>query len=196
MAEEKASAYIREFAALLQRFEVATRDGTKIALDDAANEAVNILLSTKDSGNKVMSIGNGGSAAIVSHIQMDLCNAVGVQAVVFNETALLTALSNDYGYQYAFERLVNQWGKPGDLLIAISSSGESENILRAARAAHDKSCRVITMSGFKPDNPLRLLGELNFYVSSSAYGYVELAHSVLCHYLTDRAAAVGNSSGE
>ena len=194
MTAQKATDYFEELSGLLRGFEATGSNGKETKFDDAVNEAVQLLVSTRDSRKKVMSIGNGGSAAIVSHLQMDLCNAVGVQAVVFNETALLTALSNDYGYQYAFERLVNQWGEQGDLLIAISSSGQSENILRAAKAAADRKCRIVTLSGFKPVNPLRSLGELNFYIGSESYGYVELAHSILCHYLTDR-AATGSSKG-
>jgi D-sedoheptulose 7-phosphate isomerase len=73
------------------------------------------------------------------------------------------------------------------MLIAISSSGKSENIIRAAHAALAKNCIVVTLSGFKNDNPLRQLGQANFYVPSQEYGYIELAHSILAHYLSDAA---------
>lgn len=84
-----------------------------------------------------------------------------------------------------FERQVEWWAAPGDVLIAISSSGKSENILRAVAAAHARGCKTITMSGFGADNPLRKSGYLNFYVASPYYGYVELAHAALASYLTD-----------
>lgn len=144
-----------------------------------------------------MLVGNGGSAAIVSHMQNDLCKAVGVRAMVFNEPPLLTALSNDHGYGCVFERPVDLWAESGDLLLAISSSGQSENILRAARSAKARGCQILTLSGFLADNPLRGMGHLNFYAPSQVYGYVELVHSVLAHFLTDCAvtsqAEVGNS---
>ena len=73
------------------------------------------------------------------------------------------------------------------MLIAISSSGKSENIIRATNAALKKGCTVVTLSGFKADNPLRQIGHVNYYVPSDEYGYVELIHSIIAHYLSDAA---------
>ena len=172
----------------LSRAMVATDDkGVASTLDAAAEGLVKTILSVKKSGGKVMLVANGGSAAIISHMHNDLSKAVGVRAMVFNETPLLTALTNDDGYENAFEQCVDLWAQRNDLLIAISSSGRSANILRAVESAVGLGARVVTMSGFDSDNPLRRMGELNFYVSSHVYGYVELAHSSLTHFLTDRA---------
>ena len=134
-----------------------------------------------------MVIGNGGSAAIASHMQIDLCNAVGVRVMDFNHAPLLTALGNDHGYDCVFERPIELWADPDDLLVAISSSGQSDNIIRAVKAAAVRGCQIITLSGFNPENPLRSLGNVNFYTPSSVYGYVESTHSALSHYLTDYA---------
>lgn len=134
-----------------------------------------------------MLIGNGGSAAITSHMRNDLCKAIGIRAMVLNDPPLLTALSNDHGYTCAFERSVELWANSGDLLLAISSSGQSESILRAGQAAVAQGCQIITLSGFQADNPLRYMAHLNYYAPSQVYGYVELAHSVLAHLMTDRA---------
>ncbi len=134
---------------------------------------------------KAMVIGNGGSAAIASHLQNDLCNAVGIRALAFQEPPRLTAISNDRGYGGVFEEPVELWASDGDLLIAISSSGQSANILRAVKAAQARGCHIITLSGFSAHNPLRSLGNVNLYVASQEYGYVEAAHSVLAHFLTD-----------
>ena len=130
-------------------------------------------------------------------MQNDLCKAVGVRSLVFNEAPLLSALSNDLSYAAAFEVLVDLWAEDGDALIAISSSGQSENIIRAADAAKKKGCSVITLSGFKSNNPLRNRGLINFYVPADQYGFVELGHSILTHYLSDAAkdridTSVGN----
>jgi D-sedoheptulose 7-phosphate isomerase len=94
-------------------------------------------------------------------------------------------VSNDYSYPEVFEKPIAMFADPSDLLIAISSSGRSPNILKAAEKAKALGCRVVTMSGFLPENPLRQAGHLNFYVPSSSYGMVEIAHLTLCHYITD-----------
>ena len=112
-----------------------------------------------------------------------------VRALDFSQVSLLTALSNDEGYECVYEYPITLWADAGDLLLAISSSGKSENILRAVKAAAAKKCGIITLSGFGADNPLRRLGDVNFYVSSREYGYVESAHSVIAHLITDRAMA-------
>ena len=108
--------------------------------------------------------------------------------MVFTEQPLLTALANDEGYGSVFEWPINMWAERNDLFITVSSSGQSENIVRGLKAAREKECRVITMSGFDPNNASRELGDLNFYVPSSVYAYVETAHTALAHYLTTKAA--------
>lgn len=183
---QRATSYFRKLSELLLSLQVTAGEGTVLSLDEGADKAVDLILSTSASG-KVMLIGNGGSLAIASHMQNDLCKAVGVRAMVFNEPPLLTALANDHGYGCVFERPAELWSDSGDLLLAISSSGQSENILGAVRASVARGCQVITFSGFGADNPLRYMGHLNFYVPSQVYGYVELVHSALAHFLTDYA---------
>jgi D-sedoheptulose 7-phosphate isomerase len=157
------------------------------------DQAVELINGTRLTSAKVMVIGNGGSAAIASHLQNDLSKAVGVRSLVFNEPSLLTALSNDHGYSCIFERPIQMWAEKDDVLVAISSSGRSENIICGAQAAKEKGCSIITLSGFKPNNPLRKLGNLNFHIASESYGQVEVAHSTLTHLLSDMAMA--RSSG-
>lgn len=188
MDNQVVTAYFHKLSELLQSVQVTDLRGIDLSLDEGANMAAGMILSAGSASGKVMAIGNGGSAAIASHIQNDLCKAAGVRAIVFNEPPLLTALSNDHGYGCVFERPVELWSEPGDLLIAISSSGQSENILRGVNASAARGCKIITLSGFKADNPLRSMGHLNFYVPSNVYGYVELVHSALAHFLTDCAA--------
>jgi len=181
--------YCQTLSELLLSVQVIDYHQAVLAFDEAASQVVDMILSAKAASRKVMIIGNGGSASIASHIQSDLCKAVGVRAMVFNEIPLLTAFSNDHGYGCVFERPVDLWAESGDLLLAISSSGQSENILRAARSAEARRCQVVTFSGFRVDNPLRRMGRLNFYVPSQSYGFVELVHSVLMHFLADVALA-------
>jgi len=115
----------------------------------------------------------------------DFWKNAGIKALSFNDSSLLTCISNDYGYPHVFEKPIEMFIEPQDVLIAISSSGQSENILRGVFAAKEQGAGVLTFSGFKPDNPLRKLGEINFYVPIEHYGYVEVVHLALCHCLAD-----------
>jgi len=181
----RAMSYFKVMHDLLQRTEVTDSNGKSLLLDEGAAKAVDIIVESRAKEEVVVLIGNGGSAAIASHMQTDLSNSVGIRAIVFNDPSQLTALSNDHGYPHAFEKALLVWAKFGNVLIAISSSGQSENILRAVRTARAKGMKVITFSGFESGNPLRGMGSLNFYVDSYHYGFVELAHSCLAHFITD-----------
>ena len=187
MMRQEASTYLRRLCELILRIDVVDAEGVEYELDAGAALAVKMILSVRSRGDKVMIIGNGGSEAIAGHLQTDLCNAVGVRAITFNAPGMLTALSNDHGYGCVFERPIQLWANPGDLLLAISSSGQSENILRAVEAARKRGCGVITLSGFQADNPLRRAGDVNVYVPSETYGFVEVAHTAFAHFLADRA---------
>ncbi len=182
-----ATGHFQVLTELLSKLEATEQAGTALSLDQAAAQAVQAIVDVARTSNKIMLIGNGGSAAIVGHMQNDLSKAVGVRAMTFTEPSLMTALSNDEGYGSVFEHPIRLWANPGDLLIAVSSSGRSENILRGVRACHARGGRTITLSGFKADNPLRKLGVVNFYVPSEVYGHVESVHGVLTHLLTDHA---------
>ncbi|MBI5048518.1 MAG: SIS domain-containing protein [Deltaproteobacteria bacterium] len=167
------------------KVQVADSSGKSLEFADALEKAINLIVNRTSKGCKVIFIGNGGSASIASHQAVDFFKNGSVRAIAFNDSSLLTCLSNDFGYQYVFEKPIEMFAEKGDVLVAISSSGKSENILRGADAAKNKGCHVITMSGFKPDNPLRSRGELNFYVPSDSYGYVEITHLTLCHCMVD-----------
>jgi len=180
--------YVTRLFGLVLSAEATDGAGQSITLDDAVVAVVRLVLEVRGAGRKVLLVGNGGSAAIASHMQNDLCKAARVRAMVFTEPPLLTALTNDDGYETAYETPARLWAEPGDLLVATSSSGRSENILRASDAVLDAGGAVVTLSGFAPDNPLRSKGQVNLYVGSDFYGYVESAHSVLGHCLTDAVA--------
>jgi D-sedoheptulose 7-phosphate isomerase len=98
---------------------------------------------------------------------------------------MLTCLGNDLGYDRVFAKQVELYARADDLVIAISSSGRSANILNAVKAARAAKCAVVTLSGFTADNPLRRLGDINFYVASDRYGFVEIGHLTICHAILD-----------
>ncbi|MBO6561348.1 MAG: SIS domain-containing protein [Nisaea sp.] len=138
-----------------------------------------------EAGNKLIFIGNGASATMASHYALDFSKNGGIRSLALNDGAMLTALVNDVGGEAIFAEQVGYYGREGDILVAISSSGSSPNILKAVERARDKGCGVITFSGFDSDNPLRLSGDLNFHVAGDEYGFVEVAHSALIHAILD-----------
>lgn len=187
MSERPYRDWIGAVVRLLESMQASDADDP-LDLEDGVRRAVDRILAVR-APNKVMLVGNGGSAAIARHMHNDLVKCVGVRAQVFFDVPLLTAITNDDGYEEVFEQPIRQWTDPGDVLVAISSSGRSENILRAARAAREAGADVIAISGFDADNPLRAMGSPSFWVDSHDYGAVESSHTILTHYLTDRAAA-------
>ena len=138
---------------------------------------------------KIMMVGNGGSAATCSHIGFDLMWAAKSAPVVnLCEPGALTSLGNDVGFDDVFAKQVGWHSTPGGLLIALSCSGNSLNILNAAEEAKRRHMDVMTLSGFSPYNSLRKLGDLNIYVPSSEYGIVQIAHEAILHCMVDRMA--------
>ena len=149
------------------------------------NKAVDMLKATKNTRSVIYLVGNGGSAAIAEHMAIDFTKNAGLRAMALSGSPMLTTFSNDFGYEKVFQKGLDHFANEGDILIAISSGGTSKNILNACEAAKDKGMQIITFSGFAEDNPLREIGDLNFWVNSRAFGYVELIHNLLIHYIND-----------
>lgn len=143
------------------------------------------LLQTKENGGTVYTVGNGGSAAIASHFCVDLLNALSIPAQTLFDLSVMTCISNDYGYDQVFSRPLKTLLKRNDLVVCISSSGASANIVNAALTAKECDLPLITLSGFDENNPLRELGDLNFYIQSRDYGLVETGHFFLLHTIID-----------
>lgn len=156
-----------------------------INLEKAIMQVCELILRQNRKGRKVVIVGNGGSASIANHIVTDLVKNLKIPALSFSDSSLLTCLSNDLGYEKVFSAPISVLAKRGDILLAISSSGKSRNILNAVAQSRKKGCFVISFSGFSANNPLRRSGNINFYVPSSSYGAVEIAHLALCHAIVD-----------
>ncbi len=119
------------------------------------------------------------------HMAKDLLKNGRVRTHSMHDLATITCLANDYGYENAFSKQIEMAADAGDMLIAVSSSGQSENILRAVHLAKERECRVVTFSGFAADNALRQLGDWNVYVPCSAYGIVESIHQLILQQIVD-----------
>lgn len=178
------SRYLETLAALTRTVACSAADGAPVPADAGFAGAVALLAERTAAGRALLWVGNGGSAAIASHISVDFFKA-GARSLSFNDGPMLTCMGNDFGYDQVFARPVEFCAVPGDVLVAISSSGRSANILNAVAAARARGGAVVTLSGFAAENPLRALGDWNFYVASGAYGFVETVHAAICHALYD-----------
>lgn len=130
------------------------------------------------SGRKTIIAGNGGSAGIAGHCAVDFVKNAGLRCMNFNDTGLVTSLANDYGYERWIEKALELYASEGDVVVLVSSSGHSPNVLRAADYARSQGYYLVTFTGFAPDNPLRQKGQLNFWVDSRAYNIVEMTHQI------------------
>ena len=137
---------------------------------------IRYVKEVKRNKKKIMIMGNGASASIANHFATDLTKIAGIRTVNFNESNLITCLSNDYGYENWLKKAIEFYSDKKDLIILVSSSGRSKNIINAARYGKKKKITIITFSGFDKANPLRKLGHINFWVNSKKYNQVEIVH--------------------
>lgn len=180
------SSYLEQLSAVLLGATVTDLRGDPLDLTAAAEAVTDLFLAQARNGsNKIMFVGNGGSAGIVSHEVFDYWKNGGLRTMCFNDPASLTGSANDFGYANVFSRPLSVFAQAGDILIAISSSGQSSNIVNAAIEARKRDCTVVTLTGFSEGNPLRRLGDYNFHVPSSHYGMVEVAHLAILHSFLD-----------
>ncbi len=162
-----------------------TAGGEKLGVGGGITAFYEAVAKCAAGSGKVIYIGNGGSSSIASHMAADLWKNGGIKALCFSDASLLTCLANDLGYENVYSAPTASFAEKGDVFVAISSSGKSPNILKAAETALKKGCVLVTLSGFGADNPLRSMGAINFYVPSSVYGVVETAHAAICHAVVD-----------
>ena len=156
-------------------FQTINKKVGQIELDKL--EQIAGLIEKADSmRKKIILVGNGGSAAIASHASVDFTKGAGIRATNFNEADLLTCLANDYGYEHWVEKALEFYADPNDLVILISSSGRSPNILNGANQATRMGLVLITLSGFSAQNPLCNQGDVNLWVDSVDYNTIEITH--------------------
>ena len=142
------------------------------------NVVKDLIVSTSKKSGKILIFGNGGSAAIASHVSVDLTKNARIRAVNFNEADLITCFSNDYGYERWIEKTIDFYADKKDIIILISSSGQSINMINACKAAKKKRIRVISFTGHSKNNPLSKLSKISLWVNSKAYNYIENIHQI------------------
>jgi D-sedoheptulose 7-phosphate isomerase len=156
-------------------------------------EIANAILEVSRDKKKLIVIGNGGSAAMASHVAVDFIKAGGIRAINFNEADLITCLANDYGHENWMSKAIEFYADSNDLVILISSSGKSPNILNAAIQSKNMGLTLVTLSGFEQENPLRQLGDINLWVDSKSYNIVEMTHHIWLLAVLDYLIATGQA---
>jgi D-sedoheptulose 7-phosphate isomerase len=137
-----------------------------------------VLLSVSKKNGKILIFGNGGSAAISSHVSVDLTKNANIRTVNFNESDLITCFSNDYGYDRWVEKSIDFYADRKDVVILISSSGKSMNMINACKAAKRKKIKVISLTGHSQNNPLSKLSNISLWINSKAYNFIENTHQI------------------
>ena len=182
---------VGQFQTLINKTRFTDNDGAFLECERGVQENLEMFEKLRDRDGNLFLIGNGGSAGVVSHILTDFINVNKINARTLHESTLLSCMGNDYGYENSFSEPLSTLAREKDLLIAVSSSGQSENIRNAVKGIKNIGCEAITLSGFSEDNPLRTMGDLNIWLDSNSYGLVEIGHLFYLHYLSGRLKSKG-----
>lgn len=176
---------INSLSGVLEALSIRDKQGNELTHDEGFSFWKELALKVRNSRNRVFFIGNGASASMASHFAADLQKNGSVITEVFTDLSLITAIANDMSYNQVFAKPLRQRMVVGDMLVAISSSGNSPNILQGVETARELEGFVTTISAMNEENSLRQLGELNFYVPAQTYGLAETAHAAILHYWMD-----------
>ncbi len=162
--------------------------GEVLNLTEQIGQSANLMISSLKQGNKIISCGNGGSAAQAQHFSAELIGRFEAERQsipsisLTTDTSNITALGNDYGFNTIFKRQIESLGKTGDILICLSSSGNSENLIQAIQEAKSKNIKVINLLG-KDGGNMRYLGDINIIISSQNTARVQECHILILHIL-------------
>jgi len=170
----------------------AKRDAMELVIPSISNASIVAVQALLD-GNKILCCGNGGSAADAQHFSAELLNRFeierpGLPAMTLTaDTSTITAIANDYAFNEIFAKQVKALGKAGDLLVAISTSGNSRNIIQAIKAAHERSMKVIALTGRDGGEITKLLksSDVEIRVISQSTARVQEVHILILHCLCD-----------
>ncbi|MCR5796426.1 MAG: SIS domain-containing protein [Eubacterium sp.] len=172
--------YLDELIENLKNTRITSKEG-----DVTIQDLVEGFTDVKKRNGKVFFVGNGGSAAIAMHMTADFMKNGGIRTYSLYDSSVVTCLSNDYGYDDVFSRQLEFLASEGDLIVAISSSGKSQNIINAIEAARKNKAQVFTLTGFKENNSVRSMGDINVYVPIEKYGIVESIHNLILQEIVD-----------
>ena len=149
------------------------------------DQSVELIDNCKRNNGKVFIVGNGGSSSIASHVSVDFAKAANIQSETFNNANLITTFANDYGHDNWICEAIKAYLQKNDILILISSSGTSKNIVNAANYCKNNNIELITLSGFNSINPLSKLGDVNIHINSQNYNFIEMSHHIILLSIVD-----------
>jgi D-sedoheptulose 7-phosphate isomerase len=178
--------YVAAIGSGLSRIVVTDKEGRALEAAEGFRRWVDLTNAVQRQGQNIFLVGNGASAAMASHFAADACKNAGLRTQAFNDGPLLTCTGNDLGFDQVFALPLSRFARLGDMLITISSSGASPNIVRVLERAREMKLSVVTLSGKRSDNPSRSLGDINIYMPSDRYGWIESGHHVVLHYWLDQ----------
>lgn len=164
---------------------VCTASSIEIHIEEAFQRALSLISQIKERSRCIYIIGNGGSAATASHISMEILKNLGIASSALCDVALLSAVANDCGYERTFNLPLRTLLHRDDLLIALSVSGNSKNVVEAVEVAQEIGTKIITFSACSEENLLRQKGNFNFWFNHSDAGVIETGHFFLLHTLVD-----------
>lgn len=177
--------YINELMHTLEDTRIYIDGGEAFDYETGMKVLVECFTKHKKADTQIFFIGNGGSSAIASHMTADFMKNGGMKTYSLYDNAVTTCMGNDYGYESVFSRPLEFLGQENDLLVAVSSSGNSQNIVNAINTANAKNMETITFTGFQNDNRSKQLGTINVYVPSEKYGIVESIHNLMLQQIVD-----------
>ncbi len=177
--------YFQSLNGIISSLEVTGKNGMEMDTEEGLHLFCNKVMAVKRNSNMVFFTGNGASASMASHFSADLAKNLRLKTMVFTDLSLMTAVANDEGFENIYADPLSIWGGSGDILLTISSSGCSANIVQVLHYAEEKDLFSVTFSAMDRDNISRKMGDLNFYLPAEDYGSAEVLHAVILHYLTD-----------
>ncbi len=176
---------IYNLSEILNKLAIHDIQGNRIEQNEGFVQWKDRTFDIRESNKRVFFIGNGASASMASHFAADLAKNGRVNTEVFTDLSLMTAIANDISYDRIFAEPLKMKMHQGDMLVAISSSGNSSNVLYGVETAGELGGIVITLSAMKEENNLRRSGDLNFYTPAQTYGLAETAHAAILHFWMD-----------
>lgn len=182
---KQAEDYLNKIKILINHISITNHVSYKYTYEDGINIAIEILRNCKNERGCLYICGNGGSAGIAQHMTADFLKNGGIRTYNMYGQTTITCISNDLSYEYVFCKQIEMLAENKDVLIAISSSGKSENIVKAVSEMKKIGGKIITFTGFQADNKIRNMGDINFYIPEKHYGMVESIHNLILQQLVD-----------
>ena len=185
MSQQSWNQHVETITGLLRAVMCSDREGRPVDIQSAFEQWQAATVRLRECRGTIFLVGNGASASMASHMAADLAKNAHLHTEVFSDVSLITAISNDLGYDQVFAEPLARRCNPCDMLVAISSSGRSPNVLAAVKVANEHGLTVVSLTAMAAENPLRRAGTLNLYVQATTYSAAESCHATILHHWMD-----------